>query len=75
MRREDRAASAQNATPAAESDPACVVGRRPESLDADVLIAEYKMHAIRADMHRDSHNPDLLILGPKMFLVWARKPE
>ena len=39
-----------------------------EAADAFVaagLVTADEMHAIRADMHRDSHNPDQLILGPR----------
>lgn len=43
-------------------------------VDAGLITAD-QMQSTRAEMHRDSENLDLLILGPKMFLVWARKSD
>jgi hypothetical protein len=33
------------------------------------------MDGILADMERDTRNLDILALGPRMSLVWARKPD
>lgn len=38
------------------------------------LVTAAEMDTILADMHRDTINPDILPLLPKMSLVWARKP-
>jgi SAM-dependent methyltransferase len=38
------------------------------------LVRREEMQAIRDAMDRDSRNLDLLVLMPKMFLVWAKKP-
>ncbi len=39
------------------------------------LVTAEEMQTIRDDMDRDTRNLDLLVVMPKMFLVWARKPE
>ena len=38
------------------------------------LVTSAEMETILADMDRDTRNPDILVLGPRMSLVWARKP-
>jgi SAM-dependent methyltransferase len=49
-----------------EAAPACV---------AAGLVTDEEMIAILTDMDRDVRNPDILVLCPKMSLVWARKPS
>jgi hypothetical protein len=39
------------------------------------LVTSAEMETILADMDRDTKNPDILALGPRMSLVWARKPD
>ena len=39
------------------------------------LVTDAQMETILADMDRDTKNPDILVLGPRMSLVWARKPD
>ena len=38
------------------------------------LVTEAEMNSILAEMDRDSRNPDILVLAPQMYQVWARKP-
>lgn len=38
------------------------------------LATAAELNAILADMDRDTRNPDILVLMPRMFSVWARKP-
>jgi SAM-dependent methyltransferase len=38
------------------------------------LVTADEMKTILADMDRDTRNPDILALMPRMSLVWARKP-
>jgi SAM-dependent methyltransferase len=45
------------------------------ALIAAGLVTDAQMETILADMDRDTKNPDILVLGPRMSLVWARKPE
>ena len=39
------------------------------------LVTAAEMEVILADMDRDTRNLDILALGPRMSLVWARKPD
>jgi hypothetical protein len=39
------------------------------------LVTAAEMEAILADMERDTQNHDILVLGPRVSLVWARKPD
>lgn len=39
------------------------------------LVTAAEMDAILAEMDRDSRDPEILVLSPRMSLVWARKPE
>lgn len=39
------------------------------------LVTAAEMQAILADMDRDTKNPDILIITPRMSVVWARKPD
>ncbi len=39
------------------------------------LVTASEMNTILADMDRDSRNPEILVLAPRMSLVWARKPD
>jgi SAM-dependent methyltransferase len=38
------------------------------------LVTATELTAILSDMDRDTRNPDILALMPRMSLVWARKP-
>jgi SAM-dependent methyltransferase len=38
------------------------------------LVTAAEMDTILAEMDRDSRDPDILVLSPRMSLVWARKP-
>jgi len=38
------------------------------------LVTDDEMSAILSDMDRDTKNPEILALMPRMSLVWARKP-
>jgi hypothetical protein len=46
----------------------------PAFVSAGLLTAA-DMEAILDDMDRDTKNPDILVLTPRMSLVWARKPN
>jgi ubiquinone/menaquinone biosynthesis C-methylase UbiE len=37
------------------------------------LVTAAELETILADMDRDTKNPDILVLAPRMSLVWARK--
>ena len=37
------------------------------------LVTAAEMETILADMDRDTRDPEILVLGPRMSLVWARK--
>ncbi len=39
------------------------------------LVTSAEMDTILADMDRDTRNPDILALMPRMSIVWARKPN
>ena len=39
------------------------------------LVTAAEMETILADMDRDTRNPEILALAPRMSLVWARKPD
>ena len=39
------------------------------------LVTADEMQTIIANMDRDTRNPDILVLMPRMSLVWARKPR
>ena len=39
------------------------------------LVTAAEMATILADMDRDTRNPDILVLAPRMSLVWGRKPD
>ena len=39
------------------------------------LVTAAEMGRILADMDRDSKNPEILVLAPRMSLVWGRKPD
>ena len=39
------------------------------------LVTAAEMNTILLDMDRDSRNPEILVLAPRMSLVWARKPD
>lgn len=39
------------------------------------LVTAGEMSAILADMNRDTRDPGILVLGPRMSVVWARKPD
>lgn len=41
---------------------------------AEGLLTEQKHAQLLVDMERDDHNPDILVLMPRMSQVWARKP-
>ena len=47
---------------------------RPAFIDAG-LVSRAELDGILADMERDTRNLDIVVLGPRMSLVWARKPE
>jgi hypothetical protein len=47
---------------------------RPAFIDAG-LVTRAELDGILADMERDTRNLDIVVLGPRMSLVWARKPE
>jgi len=49
-----------------EAAPACISAG---------LVTPAEMETILADMDRDTTNPDILVIFPRMFLVWARKPN
>lgn len=46
----------------------------PAFIDAG-LVTRAELDEILADMERDTLNPDILVLGPRMSLVWAKKPD
>ncbi|HET6219443.1 MAG TPA: methyltransferase domain-containing protein [Acidobacteriaceae bacterium] len=39
------------------------------------LVTAAHMDTILADMDRDTRNPDILVIGPRISSVWARKPD
>jgi ubiquinone/menaquinone biosynthesis C-methylase UbiE len=39
------------------------------------LVTRAELDGILADMDRDTQNLEILVLAPRMFLVWARKPD
>jgi hypothetical protein len=39
------------------------------------LVTRAELDGILADMERDTLNLENLVLGPRMSLVWARKPD
>jgi hypothetical protein len=39
------------------------------------LVSAVEMDAILAEMDRDSRDPEILVLSPRMSLAWARKPD
>ncbi len=39
------------------------------------LVTSAEMETILAALDRDTKNPDILALGPRISLVWARKPD
>ena len=39
------------------------------------LVTRAELDGILADMERDTQNLDILALGPRMSLVWGRKPD
>lgn len=39
------------------------------------LVTDAEMETILADMDRDTLDPEILVLGPRMSLVWALKPD
>lgn len=39
------------------------------------LVTADEINTILADMDRDTKNPEILVLMPRMSLVWARKPN
>jgi ubiquinone/menaquinone biosynthesis C-methylase UbiE len=45
----------------------------PACIDAG-LLTDSKLKAVLADMERDTNDPDILVLMPRMSQVWARKP-
>ena len=49
-----------------EAGPGCV---------AAGIITHSKLQSILADMDRDTQNPDILALMPRMSLVWGRKSD
>jgi ubiquinone/menaquinone biosynthesis C-methylase UbiE len=46
----------------------------PAFIDAG-LVTRAELDGILADMERDTRNPGILVLGPPMSLVWAKKPD
>jgi SAM-dependent methyltransferase len=46
----------------------------PAFIDAG-LVTHAEMETILADMDRDTRNLEILVLGPRMSLVWTRKPD
>lgn len=48
-----------------EMGPSCI---------AEGLLTEPDLAKLLQDMERDDHDPDILVLGPRMSQVWARKP-
>jgi hypothetical protein len=48
-----------------EMGPSCI---------ADGLLTETEFAQTLQDMERDDHDPDILVLMPRMSQVWARKP-
>ena len=49
-----------------EIGPACV---------QEGLLTQVELDRTLADMERDALNPDVLVICPRMSLVWARKPQ
>jgi SAM-dependent methyltransferase len=46
----------------------------PAFIEAGLITAD-ELVTILADMDRDTKNPEILALAPRMSLVWARKPN
>jgi len=49
-----------------EIGPACV---------SEGVVAEAELVAILAEMDRDTNDPNIVALLPRMSQVWARKPS
>jgi hypothetical protein len=39
------------------------------------LVTAGEMETVLAEMDRDTKDANILVLGPRMHLVWARKPD